>query len=114
MRFPYPETHYCDSKVEDPTNVDLSRPLPTSQFPQAKPVVQPAARPSPPGSTGWVTQKSTSTPTPARGAWGKGAPANIRIPPTAGGNTGGPSSKNTSKTPTTSRMRSFYCTFLSL
>ena len=96
IRFPYPETHYCDSKVEDPTNVDLSRPLPTAQFPQSKVIPKPETRPPPPGSTGWVTQKATPKPVPSRGAWGKSTSSNIRTSPTPRSN-GVPGFTTTSK-----------------
>lgn len=107
IRFPYPETHYCDSKVEDPTNVDLSRPLPATQFPQSKPIPQPVVRPAPPGSTGWITQKSAPKPVPSRGAWGKGVSTNAHIAP-APGSRRGSSSTTTNKTTASPCKRPLY------
>lgn len=88
ITFPYPETTYCTPPNEDMTNEPLCRPLPTSRFPAPPVVVAPVVRPAPPGSSGWVIQKSApvqkKNPRAAwasgRGAPGRGAPAALRIP----------------------------------
>ena len=81
ITFPYPETYFCTPPNEDLTNEPLCRPLPTSRFPAPPVIAAPVVRPAPPGSSGWVTQKSVPVQKARfRGASGRGAPAALRIP----------------------------------
>ncbi|KZP14191.1 hypothetical protein FIBSPDRAFT_796955, partial [Athelia psychrophila] len=93
MTFPYPDTSYCSPPPEDKTNEPLCRPIPASSRFPALPAITatPAARTAPPGSVGWVTQKSASVQNrkaSTRGTRGRGTPASLHIQPSRGGHAG--------------------------
>ncbi|KAL0955488.1 hypothetical protein HGRIS_001728 [Hohenbuehelia grisea] len=69
MKFPYPQTHWCQPPKEDQTNKPVCRPLPVSVKP-------PPERPAPPvvGSAAWVAGQGgkSNSPQALRGAWSRG------------------------------------------
>lgn len=94
MTFPYPDTSYCSPPQEDKTNEPLCRPIPaSSRFPGLPTVAAtPAVRAAPPGSAGWVTQKSApvqSRKASTRGTRGRGTPASLHIQPSSRGGQAG-------------------------
>ncbi|KAF7977947.1 hypothetical protein HWV62_11802 [Athelia sp. TMB] len=98
ITFPYPDTYFCTPPNEDLTNEPLCRPLPTSRFPAPPVKAAPVVRPAPPGSSGWVTQKSVPVQKArTRGASGRGAPAALRIPASPRGAVKSASAVNSSR-----------------